>query len=195
MRGPCTVNLFAFSQTSNIFQLEIGSRRESSGCTNTSWNNIRGYAFPPFCLIGRYLTKFRSEKVPWVLLITLLWKSQTWFPLLPEMSVKPPIPLLSNNNLSTDRCGNPHPMIVQGHLQLVAWTVSEIPYKVEAFHKAISFLCALWRSNTKSSYSSSWRIWEKWCSSGRVNPLCSYIFRERLDSLQINSTRGRSTAP
>ena len=38
--------------------------------------------------------------------------------------------------------------------------------------KAISLLCASWRSNTESSCSSSWRrIWEKWCTSEGVNPL------------------------
>ena len=107
-----------------------------------SWNNIRGYAFPPFCLIGRCLAKIRSEKVPWVLLITPLWKSQTWFPLLPEMSVEPPIIVLpSDNYLLTDPHGNPHPMILQGHLQLVAWTVSGTPCKVEAFQTKLSHSC------------------------------------------------------
>ena len=62
-----------------------------------------------------------------------IMKSQTWFPLLPEISVEPPILLLSDSNLLMDPHGNPHPMILQGHLQLVAWTVSGIPYKVEAF--------------------------------------------------------------
>ena len=59
-----------FSQTSNIFQLENGSRSESSVALIQSWNNTRGYAFLHFCLTSRYyLAKIRAEKVPWVLLI------------------------------------------------------------------------------------------------------------------------------
>ena len=39
-----------FSQTSNILQLENGSRSESSIALIQSWNNIRGYAYLHFCL-------------------------------------------------------------------------------------------------------------------------------------------------
>ena len=41
--------------------------------------------------------------------------------------------------------------------------------------RAITLLCASWRSNTESSYSSCWRVWEKWCIQKGVNPLCATI--------------------
>ena len=146
MRGPCTVDLFASRLSAKLptyFSWRTDPGAKAVNAPTQSWNNIRGYAFTPFCLIGRCLAKIRSEKVPWVLLITPLWKSQTWFPLLPEMSVEPPIVLPSDSYLLTDPHGNPHPMILQGHLhlQLVAWTVSGTPCEVEAFQIKLSHSC------------------------------------------------------
>ena len=69
----------SFSQTPTYFSWRSDPGAKVVDVLTQSWNNIRGYAFPPFCLIGRCLAKIRSEKVPWVLLITPLWKSQTWF--------------------------------------------------------------------------------------------------------------------
>ena len=146
VRGPCTVDLFASRLSAKLptyFSWRSDPGAKAVDALTQSWTNIRGYAFPPFCLIGRCLTKIRSEKIPWILLITPLWKSQTWFPLLPEMSVDYPILLPKCNNLLTDPRGNPHPMIVQGHLQLVAWTVSGVPGKIEAFQTKLFHSCVL----------------------------------------------------
>lgn len=170
--GPVYSGSFCIPSFGEAFSWRSDPGAKAVDALVQSWNNIRGYAFPPFCLIGRCLSKIRSEKVPWVLLITPLWKSQTWFPLLPEMSVEPPILLPTNESLLTDPRGNPHPMILQGHLQLVAWSVSGIPYKVEAFRTKLSRFCA---PRGESSYSSAWRIWEKWCQSKGVNSLCATI--------------------
>ena len=52
-----------------------------------------------------------------------------------------PNPTSGNNILLTDPHGNLHPLILKGHLQLVAWTVSGIPYKVEAFWTKLSLSC------------------------------------------------------
>ena len=144
MRGPCSVDLFASHLSTKLptyFSWRLDPEAKAVDALTQSWNNERGYVFPPFCLIGRCLTKIRSENVPWVLLITPLWKSQMWYPLLPEMSVELPILLPSDHNLLMDPHGNRHPMILQGHLQLVAWTVSGLRYKVEDFEMKLSRSC------------------------------------------------------
>ena len=176
MRGPCTVDLFASRLSAKLptyFSWRTDPGAKAVDALTQSWNNIRGYAFPPFCLIGRCLAKIRSEKVPWVLLITPLWKSQTWFPLLPEMSVEPPIVLPSDSYLLTDPHGSPHPMILQGHLQLVAWTVSGTPCKVEAFQTRLSHSCVHHGGATQNLLTPV--RGERWCLSEGVNPLCATI--------------------
>ena len=163
--------LTPLSKTTNILQLEIRPGSNSSRCSHTMLEYSKGYAFPPFCLIGRCLTKLRSEKIPWVLLITPLWKPQTWFPLLPEMCVELPVLLPSNIDLLTDLHGTLHLMILQGHVPTTSCSLQNRGLS----EKAIILLCASWRSNTESSYSSSWRIWETWCTSEGINPLRATI--------------------
>ena len=61
--------------------------------------------------------------------------SQPWFPVLMEMITDTPLLLPAIMDLLLDPQGNPHPLMVQGHLQLVAWSVSGQPSKVEAFQR------------------------------------------------------------
>ena len=51
-----------------------------------NWEGLKGYAFPPFCLIGRCLAKVRRYKAKLVL-ITPIWQTQQWYP---GMSVREP---------------------------------------------------------------------------------------------------------
>ena len=144
IRGPCTVDLFASRLSAKL--PTYYSWRSDPGATAVNavtqpWKTVRGYAFPPFCLIGRCLTKIRSEGIPWVLLITPLWRSQTWFPLLQGMSVELPVLLPTNNRFLRNPEGTLHPMVLQGHRQLVAWTLSGIPSRTEAFQRELSHCC------------------------------------------------------
>jgi len=154
-RGPCTVDLFASRLSAKL--PTYYSWRSDPGATAVDalcqpWNVVKGYAFPPFCLIGRCLAKIKSEKVPRMVLITPLWKSQAWFPLLPEMSVEKPILLPSNKRLLTDPMGVSHPMIIQGHLQLVAWTVSGVLSRVEDFQRKLLHSSVLHGESTQKHH-------------------------------------------
>ena len=73
--------------------------------------------------------------MPQIILITPLWHSQPWFPVLMEMITDNPLLLTAIMDLLLDPQGNPHPLMIQGHLQLVAWSVSGQPSKVEAFQR------------------------------------------------------------
>ena len=55
------------------------------------------YAFPPFSLLPRVLAKIRYDKAL-VLLIAPVWPTQSWYPLLLQLSTVQPIllPLLDN---------------------------------------------------------------------------------------------------
>ena len=95
-----------------------------------------GYAHPPWCLIGKVLTKALQEQAI-LILITPLWKGQSWFPVLTTMLVDYPI-LLPNSAevlLPSPNCDCP---IRQLQVQLVAWEVSGDISRQEEFLKGLS---------------------------------------------------------
>ena len=53
------------------------------------WSQFLKYANPPRCLILRTLFKIQKEKA-WVLLITPVWRTQLWYPLLLQLLVEIP---------------------------------------------------------------------------------------------------------
>ena len=58
-----------------------------------NWNGHKFYAFPPFSLLPRCLQKMSQDRAQGVL-ITLLWPTQTWFPvLLQHLCEQPWIPM------------------------------------------------------------------------------------------------------
>ena len=66
---------------------------------NLCWTPHQCYAFPPFCLIGRVLSKLQRHNVQQFLLIAPIWPTQTWYPALLTLSVMKPILLPAMNNL------------------------------------------------------------------------------------------------
>ena len=125
--GPCQIDLFASRLTAQL--KTYMSWRPDPGAVATdalsqSWNQIKGYAFPPFSLIGRCLTKVRREQVPEIVLITPIWPTQTWLPVLVSMTVRRPIQIPVMQDLLTNHKGENHPLISQGSLNLAAWLVS-----------------------------------------------------------------------
>ena len=59
--------LLSLCEASRLLKLEIGSRATAVNALCQPWGPSIGYAFPPFCMIGRCLAKITSEKVPWIL--------------------------------------------------------------------------------------------------------------------------------
>ena len=76
------------------------------------WKMGLPYAFPPFCLITRVLRQVQNQAVERMILISPLWPTQPWFPLLMAMSIQVPLllptfpGLLSNHGLLESRTGN-----------------------------------------------------------------------------------------
>ena len=97
-----------FSQTSNIFQFEIGSRSKSSGYTNTVVEQHQRLCLPSILPNRQMSDQNQVRESSLGTVDHTLMESQTLFPLLPEMSVEPPILLPSNGNLLTNSRENPH---------------------------------------------------------------------------------------
>ena len=81
------------------------------------------YAFPPFSLVGRCLRKAIRHQNR-LLLITPVWVTQTWYPLLLEMTVRHPILLPQQKSLLKNPKGEFHPLLLNSSLRLAAWLVS-----------------------------------------------------------------------
>lgn len=124
--GECNVDLFATRLNTKLTQF-ISWRPDPNAIGTDAlqipWDKYSGYAFPPFCLIGKCLRKAREERAS-LLLIAPVWRSQPWYPVLLDLLVDYPRLLPSSHRLLTDPFGNPHPLLIAGQLQLAAWKLS-----------------------------------------------------------------------
>ena len=82
---------------------------------------LKGYAFPPFCIIGRCPAKVRKEGAT---IVASVWPAKPWFATLLNKLVEEPILLPPHPSLFLSPIGEPHPLLEQGGLTLAAWKVS-----------------------------------------------------------------------
>ena len=100
------------------------------------WTGHRPYMFPPFTLIPHCLAKMHREKISAVIIVPV-WPNQTWFPgllnsLIDTSILLPPIP-----EIVTNPTGQNHPLVVQGHLPLATWPVSDLPIQEDYREKEL----------------------------------------------------------
>ena len=91
----------------------------SDGCSTTSWRTYLPYIFPPFCLIPKKLRKIEKEEIS-ALIVTPLWPTAIWYPLL--LNISKPLPLTKGGR--TNPQGEIHPLIKNGTL---VWFISGNP--------------------------------------------------------------------
>ena len=58
-----------------------------------NWNDIKGYTFPPFSLIGRILAKIKWGKASIIVLVSC-WQTQPWFSKFLRMVEQGTVPVL-----------------------------------------------------------------------------------------------------
>ena len=127
LMGPLSIDLFA----SRInYQLPVycswkpdpGARTVDA--FSISWARETPYLFPPFCLIGRALSKISREAVDSACLVAPAWPSQIWYPQLLAILTGPPILLPTEDYLLLSPDQRPHPLQLEGSLCLTAWPIS-----------------------------------------------------------------------
>ena len=168
--GPYQVDLFAtrFStQVPRFFSWRADPEAEATNAFTQSWSNLLCFAHPPWCLITRTLQKARREKVT-ITVITPLWKTQPWFPVIMDMVIDHPILLPESPDIviPSPNCGCP----VQDHIpQLVAWKVSGDTSETGQFLKVLESsslpLGGQRQMLTTTRPGGTWRKWEEWCTS------------------------------
>jgi len=137
--GMCNVDLFATrlnAQMENFVSWRPDPEAIGTDALQLNWTNWRGYAFPPFCLIGKCLRKVREEKAS-LILIAPVWRSQPWYPMLLELLTDFPRVLPVDPALLTGPFGEPHPLTASGQLQLAAWKLSGVGSWQEEFQKKL----------------------------------------------------------
>ena len=123
LRGPLQVDLFA-SRLS--YQLpDYVSWRPDPGAMacdafSLDWSQLKGYANPPWNLIGKVLSQVRAQKARLVL-VTPLWKAQPWYPAILNMTTQIPILMRNRHGLIQPTHPSNKPDI---YPHLVAWTIS-----------------------------------------------------------------------
>ena len=110
-----------------------------SRTATSSQGNLYGYAFPPFCLVGKVLAKVRKDQ-SLLLIITPVWQTQPWYAALLAMSVQHPIILPNLTTLLQRPHGQKHPLQEGNQLQLVAWKVSGKLWKVREYKNSLPHL-------------------------------------------------------
>ena len=140
--GYPTVDLFASrlnSKLSKYFSWKNDPFATAVNAFSQSWDNLFGYAFPPFNLISKVISKVRMHDCT-IILICPLWASQPWFPSLAQLFVDFPVQLPSSNSLLRYPTNQQmsHPLLPK--MTLIACKLSNNSCMRETFHRKLSKL-------------------------------------------------------
>ena len=93
--GPFEIDLFASrlnAKHENYASWKPDPHAMFIDAFSRSWENLYFYAFPPFSLITRVLSKIQSENAQGVVIVPF-WTTQPWYPKLQQMLMLPPLNL------------------------------------------------------------------------------------------------------
>jgi hypothetical protein len=99
--GPHDTDLFASAlnaQLPRFFAWNHDPAAAAIDAFQQSWKDLKGYANPPFCLIGRILHKLRQEQAT-ITLVAPIWTTAHWFPDLLAMTLDRPFLLPDQQDL------------------------------------------------------------------------------------------------
>ena len=85
--GPCQVDLFASRLTWQLpryYSWRIDPEAEAVDAFTQDWSYHRGFANPPWCLIPQCLSQAHAQKAR-LILLTPLWPTQPWYPVVLDM--------------------------------------------------------------------------------------------------------------
>ena len=144
--GPLEVDLFASRLTFKLPHFVSWKPDPQAIATNAflmNWRDFRGYAFPPFALVGRGLQQVMAQNVDHLVLVAPVWPAQPWYPVLIHLAVDKrllfpvgPELLMKDNHA--------HPLT---NLQLAGWVLSASIIKHQVFREKLETFC--WRMAKK----------------------------------------------
>ena len=102
-----------------------------------NWNIGLPYAFASFSMTWRELLKTKQECVPLLILIALVWSTQTCYPELLNLCVREPVLLPQGQEILISPKIIVHPLMAENSLTLAAWLVSGQPFCVKEFQRTL----------------------------------------------------------
>ena len=138
--GPLQVDLFASRLTFQLPQFVSWKPDPHAIATDAflmNWGDIRGYAFPPFALIGRCLQQVMTQNVDHLVLVAPVWPAQPWYPVLLHLAVDKPLLLPVTPELLM-KDSQAHPLT---NLQLAGWVLSASAIKHQVFRQKLETFC------------------------------------------------------
>ena len=130
----------AFMQDWSHYSWKADPEAAATDAFMQDWSQQRGNANPPWCLIHRCLTKVKIQSARLVL-ITPLWKTQSWFPIVLEVLEDYPLILPTLSDLVVTPVGQDF-LMKQGVPQLIAWPISGNPTHHRVFLQRLQALCS-----------------------------------------------------
>ena len=134
--GPLNIDLFASRLSYQLDQF-VSWRPDPlaihTDAFTLDWATFRGYAFPPFALIGRCLHQIQSQQVSHMVFVAPVWPAQPWYPLLLDLCIDFPLLLPVQDDLLTQG-SRTHPL---KHLQLAGWLLSAEVTKRQTFLRRV----------------------------------------------------------
>ena len=127
LMGPLQTDLFA-SRLPNFYSWIPDPEADAF---NQDCPQTRGFANPPWCWIAWCLSQMKRQMTR-VVMITPLWVSQPWYPMISEMLEDHPRILPARDNLAIVPPGQEF-IMNQGVPELVAWPISGNPSNHEGF--------------------------------------------------------------
>ena len=110
--GPFEIDLFADHLNCQVYRFVSWKPNpaEAVDAFQVNWSQLKGYAFPPFAMLGRCVAKVVQDWATLVV-ITPTWHTQPWFPCLVSMAIASPILLPPQQDMLMSPQQQRHPLI------------------------------------------------------------------------------------
>jgi len=100
-----------------------------------NWENLRFYAFPPFCIIGKCIQKIIFDRAEGII-VAPYWPTQCWFSQLTHHIIETPLMFKPSKTLLINQISNePHPL--HKKLRLISCRISYDITKIKAFQAGL----------------------------------------------------------
>ena len=132
--GPLEIDLFASrltKQPPQFYSWRPDPEAQGTDAFNQDWSKMRGFANPPWCMIGRCQSQVKRQ-VARIVMITPLWTSQPWYLSFLGMLEDFPRLLPERDDLVTLQSEQGF-IMSQRMPRLVAWSISGNPLHQEEF--------------------------------------------------------------
>ena len=133
--GVPEIDLFASRishQVPKYFAWKLDHYSVGRDAFQTKWTHLKGYAFPPFSLMGRVLRKVELDQAT-IVVVAPVWQGQPWFPKLLQLAVRNPILLPFRKDLLKNPKGEDHPLLVNSNLRLAADDPPLLDFSISPF--------------------------------------------------------------